>query len=178
MDKNYVDRITLRKRIMDEAPEITLAAKPAAKLAVDEFYQWLLSKYLPTRFPRNFQMSTTTDQGGPFLLNLANGERLPLAPPTSPKDTLRIIGGVVEDDFLFLLPSPDGYRLEGFVACFPNGIDTSKKLGLNLRDIHGPVPGYKEKLEKSMDRYFERLEVGTFVKRANVSGCNSHQCFN
>jgi hypothetical protein len=31
------------------------------------------------------------------------------------------------------------------------------------------VPGYKEKLEKSMDRFFEKLEVGKCVRRVNVS---------
>jgi hypothetical protein len=40
---------------------------------------------------------------------------------------------------------------------------------MKLRDIHGPVPGYKEKLEKSMDRFFEKLEVGRVVRRSNVS---------
>ncbi len=53
--------------------------------------------------------------------------------------------------------------------CFPSGFDTSRKFGLKLREIHGPVPGYREKLEGSMDRYFERLEVGKFVMRVNVS---------
>jgi Protein of unknown function (DUF3445) len=170
MDKNYLDRINLRKRIMAEAAETTLAASPAVKPAVDEFYHWLLSKYLPTRFPRNFKLRTLS-QSGPCLLNLANGDQLPLTPPDSLIDSLRTIGGVAEDDFLFLLPAldGDGYRLEGLVTCFPNGFDIGKKLGLRLRDIHDPVPGYKEKLEISMDRYFERLEVGTFVKRANVS---------
>lgn len=42
-----------------------------------------------------------------------------------------------------------------------------EKASLKLRDIHAPVPGYKEKLELSMDRYFANLPVGKIVKRAN-----------
>lgn len=38
---------------------------------------------------------------------------------------------------------------------------------MKLRDIHRPVPGYKEKIELSMDRFFARLPVGKVVKRAN-----------
>lgn len=36
-------------------------------------------------------------------------------------------------------------------------------------DHKGPVPRYKEKLQKSMDRYFTGIPVGKYVKRANVS---------
>jgi hypothetical protein len=35
--------------------------------------------------------------------------------------------------------------------------------------IHGPVPGYAAKLEKSMDRYFASLPFGKVVQRANWS---------
>lgn len=106
-----------------------------------------------------------------FLENLVNGERVPVSPGhDKPLDSLRTLGGLVEDDLLFLLPSDDGdsYTLRGLVTCFPNGFNTSQKLNLKLRDIHKPVPEYKEKLEKSMDRYFSRLPVGKFIMRANV----------
>ncbi|EEP82556.1 predicted protein [Uncinocarpus reesii 1704] len=67
--------------------------------------------------------------------------------------------------------APDGegnrYVLEAYTTCFPSGFDTRTKLGKRLDEIHIPVPGYKQKLEKSMDRFFDKLEVGKFVKRAN-----------
>lgn len=59
------------------------------------------------------------------------------------------------------------YVLEAYATCFPSGFDTRTKLGARLSGIHEPVPGYKQKLEKSMDRFFDKLEVGKFVKRAN-----------
>ncbi|EER26447.1 hypothetical protein CPC735_006190 [Coccidioides posadasii C735 delta SOWgp] len=67
-------------------------------------------------------------------------------------------------------PSPDDenkYVLEAYATCFPSGFDTRTKLGRKLSEIHDPVPGYKQKLEKSMDRFFDKLEVGKFVKRLN-----------
>ncbi len=132
-----------------------------------------------SRFPRLFELRTSKSdpntspspcQDYTHLRNTATNDSYPLTPPTSTLDTLHILGGALEDDFLFLLPSPDGdgYTLQGFVTCFPSGFDTSRKFGLKLREIHGPVPGYREKLEGSMDRYFERLEVGKFVMRVNV----------
>jgi hypothetical protein len=59
------------------------------------------------------------------------------------------------------------YVLEAYEVCCPAGFDSRTKLGKRLADIHGPVPGYAEKIEKSMDRFFEKLEVGKFVKRTN-----------
>ncbi|KAJ5621582.1 hypothetical protein N7528_006365 [Penicillium herquei] len=168
VDKNYLDRITLRRNIMAQYPENVLAAEGPVKEAVDEFYTWLVGTYLPTRYPRMFQLRSS-EKGSEHLYNLPTNEKVQLSPPNNPKDALKILGGLVEDDFLFLLPSEDGdgYTLKGFVTCFPNGFDTAKKLNLKLRDIHKPVPHYKEKLEKSMDRYFAKLKVGKFVKRAN-----------
>lgn len=106
-----------------------------------------------------------------MLWNSATSEYISLEPESKVEETLKRLGGIVEDDLLFLLPADDGdgYQLKAFVTCFPNGFNTKKKLNLKLRDIHTPVPGYKEKLEKSMDRWFNRLEVGTFVRRYNVS---------
>ncbi|MCJ1361131.1 hypothetical protein MMC16_000228, partial [Acarospora aff. strigata] len=186
IDQNYHDRITLRKQIMVDHPETVLGANDAVQPAVNELYSWLMTTYLPTRFPRLFHLtsvpSTTisnkdkpgscaaTIDPATHLLNTANNDLYPLTPPSSTLFTLRILGGALEDDFLFLLPSPDGdgYTLQGFVTCFPSGFDTSRIFGLKLREIHAPVPGYAEKLETSMDRYFERLEVGRFVRRVNV----------
>ncbi|PGH35179.1 hypothetical protein GX50_01991 [[Emmonsia] crescens] len=61
------------------------------------------------------------------------------------------------------------YVLEAYAACFPSGFDTREKLGNSLADIHEPVPGYKQKLEKSMDRFFHKLPAGKYVKRVNWS---------
>jgi hypothetical protein len=175
MDKNYLERITLRKKIMAEHAETVLGAEDCVTPAVDEFYIWLVGTYLPTRYPTMFQLFPVTSEKQGYLQSLVTDEQFPLHPPINPKDTLSLMGGLSDDDLLFLLPSEDGdsVTLKGFVTCFPNGFNTAKKLNLKLRDIHTPVPQYKEKLEKSMDRFFDKLKVGKFVKRANV--CRSRE---
>lgn len=156
---------------MVQHPDTVLAAFDSVKPAVDEFYIWLVGTYLPTRFPRMFELQHFAQNTPGYLHNIVTNEHLPLYPADKPVDTLRTLGGLVEDDLLFLMPSDDGdwYTLKGFVTCFPNGFDTANKLGLKLRDIHIPVPHYKQTLEKSMDRFFDKLKVNKFIKRANVS---------
>jgi hypothetical protein len=78
------------------------------------------------------------------------------------------------------------FHLHAFILAFPSGFTPARKLGLPLAGeycpsmvpadstemiagIHGPVPGYSTKLEKSMDRYFTNLPFGKVVQRANWS---------
>ncbi|CAI7678381.1 unnamed protein product [Penicillium manginii] len=179
MDKNYLDRIMLRRKLMAEFPNTVLASEDSVKPAVDELYTWLVGTYLPTRYPRMFEVRPSAGGISPVLRNLITGEDLSMSPGETPRETLKTLGGLVDDDFLFLLPSEDGdsFTLKGFVTCFPNGFNTSKKLNMKLRDIHKPVPSYKEKLEKSMDRYFAKLKPGRFIKRANWTITTTDQLF-
>lgn len=45
------------------------------------------------------------------------------------------------------------------------------KIGLSLEDIHsrGVVPGWRDKLKFSMERFFQKLKVDKPVQRNNVS---------
>jgi hypothetical protein len=80
------------------------------------------------------------------------------------EEALRVLGENVDGEWLVMLPCQeqaqnkvgDGiggggekgetqYRLEAFVNCFPSGFNTRAKLGMLLDEIHGPVPGYKDK---------------------------------
>jgi hypothetical protein len=166
MDNTYTSRIALRRSLISERSEDVLAVNPIIEPSILEFYTWTTKTYLPTRFPTVFTLSPSTNS----LKNLVTGEELPLV-PAGAKQALEIIGQNIDDDFLFLLPTAEEgkYRLEGFITCFPSGFNTSQKLGMSLRDIHSPVPGYAQKLEKSMDRFFAALPVGKIVRRVNWS---------
>lgn len=175
IDKTYPWRIQLRKNLIRDRQSDVLAMNPVVEPAIQEFYKWVTLTYLPTRFPTLF---TLTPSG---LQNRVTGDTLPLT-PTSGTEALKLIGGNIDDDFLFLLPIPSGpdegkYRLEGFVTCFPSGFNTPKKLGLKLADIHSPVPSYASKLEKSMDRFFATLPAGKIVKRHNWSVTTNRDLF-
>jgi Protein of unknown function (DUF3445) len=173
MDRTYIDRIAIRKEIMAKHPENVLQADPSAKAAIDEFYIWLVETYLPTRFPKMFQLRTLKTPSGvsKSLYCLATRTSVPVEPCSDALDTLRILGGLVDEDFLFLLPMEDGqtYVLKAFVACFPHGFDWKKKFNKTLSEIHQPVPGYQQRLQTSMERTFARLPVNKFISRLNVS---------
>lgn len=186
MDRDYLSRLEIRRQIIDDHTPTVLGSTPQVKPAVDELYTWMTNTYLPQRFPTIFSLPKTPSSASTTpkplssqstLHNNATNETLPTTPYESPTDSLRTLGSHIDTDILILLPTIDSsttgtpaestYTLAGFIVTFPNGFNTAAKLGLTLASIHAPVPRYKEKLEKSMDRFFARIAVGQFVKRAN-----------
>ena len=185
MDKTYHDRIKHRRGIIEQKPSIAVGVNKDAVIrpAVMELYTFLTGTYLPLRYPSMFKIyHTDFDTGKDSVLrNLVTGEILPTratGQSTTTLSLLRFLGRHLDEDLLLLLPekNADGrpkkdakYMLEAYVSCFPCGFNPAEKLGKKFRDVHGPVPGYAQKLEASMDRFFARLEQGTYVKRANWS---------
>lgn len=194
MDKTYKDRIALRTSLLQKHHDTVVAVRddrPRIRAAVDELYTFIMGTYLPGRYPTMFTFHQTVFESGKaaMLENKVTGEIWPaqLSAGAPTIRALETLAKVVDEEFLILLPQeghPQGrekdplgetatstpqYILEAYETCFPSGFDTRQKLGLRLADIHGPVPHYGEKIERSMDRFFANLEVGKYVKRVNWS---------
>ncbi|KAL2854844.1 hypothetical protein BJY01DRAFT_243496 [Aspergillus pseudoustus] len=162
--------------------------------ALCEWYAFILGEYLPSRYPSMFRLLPgEKSEEGTVLENSVTGVKACIDPEVvlrslsiGGKDEdgsllylMDILSAYIDEDFLILFPNPspstassdDGipYTLQLYNTYYPAGFNPREKLGLPLANIHTPVPGYKEKLEKSMDRFFAKLEVGKFVLRANWS---------
>ncbi|KAF3385363.1 hypothetical protein F1880_002764 [Penicillium rolfsii] len=178
-DQTYSERISLRESLLrqhfDDVVGVTNESNARIRLAVQELYNYLFQTYLPVRYPSIFKTCESKNGSAAVLENLVTRQILPMTMTDSISLhlALRTIAQNVDEDFFILLPqkqedsSEDVYVLEAYAACFPSGFQPKEKIGKKLADIHGPVPGYKEKLQKSMDRFFARLEPGRYVKRVN-----------
>ncbi len=80
-----------------------------------------------------------------------------------------LAGRLVQEDFLLMRPGADGYTLEAASLCFPSRWRLAEKMGRPLAAIHRPVPGYADRLERPVDRFFDRLDAGRPVWRVNWS---------
>jgi hypothetical protein len=167
MDSNYEARVLQRLKIMNDHPSTVMGAIPSGHAAVRELYAFLITGYLPDRYPDMFSL----EQDGSAVRNCVTGRLLPATPPRDPLDCLRVIGETVDDDVFLLNETAEGHVCVAFLCCHPAGFDPSTKLGKLLRDIHEPVPSY-EKIGPSMERFFSKLEAGRYVKRLNVSRCS------
>ncbi|KAK4152214.1 hypothetical protein C8A00DRAFT_16454 [Chaetomidium leptoderma] len=182
MDNNYLDRVTARRKTIADHGSAVFGAIPSGHAPVKELYSYLLSKYLPTRYPTMFNLIQTPHGSHTtvsMLRNKVTNLEFPVDPaPRDPAEMLQILGETVEDDMFLLLQDQDSHnttttsngehRAVAFVCCHPAGFDPSSKLGKRLAEIHGPVPAY-DKIGASMERFFGRLEVGRGVRRVNWS---------
>ena len=92
-------------------------------------------------------------------------------------DAMRVAGELVPDDLAILAPEAEGqgegeggqHRFVAGSICTAGFWRLEDKLGLSLADIHlsGNVPGYAEKLQHPMDRFFARLHPAKPVERNN-----------
>lgn len=164
MDRNYKDRVMERRGLITQHPSIVVGAISQGKAAVDELYTYLMSSYLPNRFPTMFSV----DGEGKLFRNTITGTSFPTLPPDDPVEALRILGETVEDDMFLLHETNDGHRSVAYICCYCSGFDPSEKLDKLLVEIHEPVPSY-DKIGPSMERFFSRVQVGKNVKRVNVS---------
>lgn len=180
-DRTYSERLCLRESLLQQYPDdvvgVTHESNARIRLAVQELYNYLFETYLPVRYPSIFKACEDEYGSVTMLRNCVTHRILPMtmANSTPLHVALKTIAQNVDEDFFILLPQKQGddseeaYVLEAYAACYPSGFQPKEKIGKNLADIHGPVPGYKAKLQKSMDRFFARLEPGRFVKRVNWS---------
>lgn len=119
MDNTYLSRIKLRRQLMDDHPDATLACNDVAGPAALELYDWLVGTYLPKRFPTCYSLvvkhgAATAESDGNFepsdqsqqpthLLNHITSEHIPLH-QTTPLTALRTLSSHIDIDFLILLP--------------------------------------------------------------------------
>ncbi|CCH42019.1 hypothetical protein BN7_1558 [Wickerhamomyces ciferrii] len=137
---------------------------------VIEFYQET-TKFMLERYPMCFKIDL--DQGK--ILNLIRGDSIPLDPYSiPPKELLHCLSRFIEEDFILMFPDPKGhntdeYIFKGGVFAFAAGFDPIERFQKPLTEIHGPVPEYRTKLRSQMNKFFEKLKPGLFVKRNNWS---------
>ena len=164
IDRNYLERTALRKTLLAEHPEICVGTSEKANPAVRELYEEVVLDLLPKRFPTMFRIT------GDVFHNLVNGTQHRISSALlDHASMLRHLAENVEEDFYFMVPDAQHeFVLQGFVACFPQGLLPSAKVGMSVSEIHKPVPGYEGRLKKGVNRCFERMERGQSVGRLNV----------
>jgi hypothetical protein len=170
LENTYETITELRAGIIDKNREHTVLVHPMAKDAVEEVYE-LCFRYMTDKYPRYFYVDEDPD----YLVNGIKNVKIPRKAKVleTSDEMIRTLARNIEEDFLILIfdEETQQYYLRAGSFAFPSGFDPAVKLNLALKDIHGPVPLYKEKIEKSMDRFKWvsgfRDSIGAFRPIAN-----------
>ena len=127
---------------------------PGSELACKEVMEMAL-QFLCARYPQYFSLTNDEEKGHVFHNGILKNETI-----VNSMHPLHVLLENVPEDFACMLRNPDDgyYYFRAGILCSALGWSVGTKIGMQLKEIHSPIPDYKEKMEFSMDRYVHPLK--------------------
>ena len=150
-------------RLASERASRLCQTNPEAKDAALETME-LLSEYLVARYPSMFVFEKI--DGQQRIRISKTGESYPI----NSDDPLKYAGLLIEDDLALMMEGDDGqYYLRAGSILLPGFWRLEDKINMPLAQIHtsGDVPKFREKLQFSMERFFQKMKPDSPVIRFN-----------
>jgi hypothetical protein len=146
LENTYVARISQRKKLYAEHGEAVLQWLPGSELACKELMEMSL-QFLCARYPQYFTLHADKKTFENRILGTKQD--------VSAKHPLLVLLDNVPEDFAITLRNPETgyYHFRAGMICSALGWNVGTKIGMQLHQIHAPIPDYKEKMQFSMDRY-------------------------
>lgn len=145
LENTYKERIAYRKGLFEKFGKSVLGALPGSELACKELMEVTI-QFLCARYPQYFTLS---EDKKTFINGILKEKvDLHITPP------LEVLMDHVPEDFAIMLRDEETgyYFLRAGAICSALGWDLGTKMGMQLHEIHEPIPDYKEKMQFSMDR--------------------------
>ncbi|KAM0310355.1 hypothetical protein ACHAO8_008169 [Botrytis cinerea] len=164
IDSTYLPEHELRASLLETHGPCVLQVLPPAVPATYELLEMVI-EFLLDRYPDDFSL---VDEN--TILNKLTGETSIIG--SKCENPLETATRLCMEDFNILLQDPseeDGeWNLMASATLFPAGWKLQERIGSSMAVLHRPVPGWKEKLGKSVNRYFTHLTPRTCMERSNI----------
>ncbi|OJJ57012.1 hypothetical protein ASPSYDRAFT_59436 [Aspergillus sydowii CBS 593.65] len=159
LENTYRKRIAQRKELFAKHGKSVLGSLPGSELACKELMEMVL-QFLCARYPQYFSLIDR---------RILKNKILGTEHDVRSKPPLEIIMDNVPEDFGIMLrdDKTGNYFLRAGVICSALGWNVGSKIGLQLHQIHDPIPDYKEKMKFSMDRFFTKMPVDKPIQRGS-----------
>ena len=158
IDARYREELALKRALLAERREAVFAALP-----VSDAVRPLVAQYVADGLIGAHPAWFTVD--GDRFANALSGAMARL--DALPDDPLAWAGVQVQEDLCVMQRIEGCYRLTAASLSFPSRWRLAEKLGKPLAAIHQPVPGYAERLERPVERFFAHLKPDRVVCRFN-----------
>lgn len=168
MDKYYWHYIQEKKRIWKTYGRENIDWLPEGYDASLELME-MVQEHMLERYPLLFTVLVDKKEQGKIVKNEMTLDILDMTYPLK-EHPLVYVTQMAKEDFYIVQKNPeDGlHYLVAAAVPFPGGsFGVHEKIGKHLDVIHDDVPYYHEKLKKSMERWFARLDEYTPVERAS-----------
>ena len=160
IESTYKDRVKERQALFKEHGSDVLAYLPGSELVCKELMEMCLQFYC-ARYPSHFSLSGDKK-------TFYNGILETETDLTAMHPLHVLLNNVPEDFAIVLRNEEDGlYYFRAGMVCSSLGWNVGTKIGMGLREIHEPIPDYKEKMAFSMDRYFSKMPTNTPIQRGS-----------
>ena len=148
LERTYIQRIREREQLYEKYDKLVLQYLPGSELGCKEVMEHAL-QFLCARYPQYFSLVQEESRGFVFKNGILKNETI-----IKDMHPLIVLLHNVPEDFAVMLRNPeDGYYyFRAGVICSSLGWNVGTKIGKQLKDIHEPIPDYKQRLEMSMDR--------------------------
>jgi len=148
LEKTYATRIAERQQLYKDYGKLVLQYLPGSELACKEIMEMAL-QFVCARYPQYFSLVHSDSKGYVFKNGILGNETV-----IKEHHALHVLLDNIPEDFAIVLREPkDGmYYFRAGVICSSLGWNVDMKIGMQLKEIHKPIPDYKEKMEFSMDR--------------------------
>jgi hypothetical protein len=168
IDEHFADELRLKDKLLKTHYCDVFAALPESQPSQKEVLH-LLINHLPEQFPHYYRSHDSR------IENLITGQVWDISEfEAAPLD---LAGRLVQEDLLIMQSRPEGYSLTAASLCFPLRWRLRDKIGRSLAQIHSPVPGYHDQLERRVDSFFDRLQPDCPTWRLNWSIVDSPELF-
>ncbi|OJD19338.1 hypothetical protein AJ78_00700 [Emergomyces pasteurianus Ep9510] len=160
LDQDYRSRIAQRKELYLKHGKAVLDYLPGSELACKELMEMAV-QFLCARYPQYFSLSSEKRHFHNGILGTKDDLKT--------KHPLVILMDNIPEDFAIMLRDDKTgyYVLCAGVICSALGWNLESKMGLQLHQIHAPIPDYKEKMQFSMDRYFSKMPTDKPIQRGS-----------
>lgn len=160
VENTYAARVRERLGLFDQYGSAVLDYLPGSELACKELMEMCLQFYC-TRYPTLFSLSADKRTFRNVLLGTITDIKS--------MHPLHVLLRNVPEDFAIVLRNEnDGmYYFRAGVICSSLGWNVGTKIGMQLKEIHKPIPDYKEKMAFSMDRYFSKMPTNMPIQRGS-----------
>jgi dimethylamine monooxygenase subunit A len=167
---SYIDEIKLKRQLLCDHPKRCFQSLPHTLNAQWEILELVIGhlvNYYPTKFSLTKNNTLWTFQN--HVLNethqfIFNDES------TLQQQPLDFIGRHVQEDLILMSERDGNLYLDAGQLCFPANWSLAFDLGMSFKEIHHPIPGFKEdKLDDRILNFLLRLEAGNPWGRKNWS---------
>lgn len=167
---HYIEEIKLKRQLLQEYPERCYQSLPHTMNGQWDILE-LVMEHLATNYPASFTLNKNGNDRT-FENKILQETHVFIVgdPATLPCQPLDFIGRHVQEDLIFMMQRDGDLYLDAGQLCFPANWSLAFDLGMSFREIHTPIPGFKEEgLDSRILQFLLRLEAGNPWWRKNWS---------